>query len=94
MMASSKHAAPTVAPLTASENEIILTESECAHLLSISPTTMYALRKSGLGPSFSRISPGRSASNVRYLKSLVVQWLVSRIETAPADSSVDEGGEE
>jgi hypothetical protein len=60
----------------------------------MAPGSLYALRKRGLGPPFSRVSPGRYASNIRYLKSRFIAWLISRIETPPADSSDDDGGEE
>ena len=63
--------------MTFLENGAVLTEAQCARLLSISPSTLENLRRSGEGPPYSRISSGKKGG-VRYLRSRVLEWLAER----------------
>lgn len=55
----------------------VLTESQCARLLGVSPSTLENMRRAGNGPPYSRISSGKKGG-VRYLRPRVMEWLAER----------------
>lgn len=59
----------------------MLTQSECAELLRLSPRTLERLRGSGLGPKFARMGN----KSVRYRIEDVEAWVASRVVTSTSE---------
>lgn len=80
MLAANDPAMPAASPL--------LTTSEAAQYLRLSPPTLERLRCTGEGPPFVKLGSGRT-SRVMYDKRDVDAWLASKRRNSTGDGDAD-----